>query len=1000
MTKHLRCLCSFIVMIALFVGIMPGIHTVSMANGAETDDAEVMILSARERDAIALLHALGVLDTADIKELRLEDAPTRAEVTALCIRSLGIDVKEAEKQKENVDDTDLSANIDSENIKYTLDKYAELLLDQRGITAADGTVNVETSVFSDVSSAHWSYDAIQYGVALKLISGYPDGTFRPDAYVKGEEAIKILMCLTGYDVLAKPRGGYPTGYLQEANRVGVKLSEGKFDRMAFFVMLAKTLKVPLLKQTSFGNAAKYSESTGITLMGEMFDVYEGRGQITANHDAKLGTNYAAKGDVLIDNHSFHIGNTDAYDLIGYRCTYYARELEEGGSTLIALADIEDNEVISVASEDIISVNGIQSSKNGSVVYTEKKTDKEKKLEISSTAMYLYNGGELATVQDSDLLFDTGYITFIDSDNDGLYDVVSMIHDQIYWVDEVDTREETIVDRFSGEKIYLNKDDVDATVTIVNRDGKNVGFDSIADYDIIAVEKSNKAYGENIMKVVIVGQFMTGEVTSIADEYVYIDEMEYKKAPSFDENFALQVGEVYSFYFDTLGRAVASVKDTAQNTMWTYGYLIKYSKLNNALDENNQFVIMTMDGAKIYKSDEKTRLNGKKTDAQAMIAQLQDTAEKLVRPELPSEVADSIINELEKHGLLRQLIQFKEKDGMLTAVRSAQVKDEYTDDEKTYNLDHFSLDYKTTGSASADDDGDWIYRNYNFHYGEQYLADANAVCFSVPSVECEVDSSKVYTGRVSNIDTLLDENEYVSGSRSIFVSNVSTYQNVELYDSDVDYNVKSVVIKIKEPYGFSEIGVSVYIVDSIVKAIDESGTECYAIKYINSSGNAGKFYFDDSDLKSSGAWGYSGVRALDMKRGDVFFVRRGADGKIKHLAIIFRAPQKGNSVDNMFKFSDDTDGTKHASSNTRIHAANYFSYSSVIDRAPNTLVVEGRGVGGDTKSVGFTGASNVKTIVYDMERGRLTTGRYSDISKDDKVFVWAAYLAPKLFILYK
>ena len=367
MIKYVRCLCSFIVTLALLVGIMPGIcHTVSMANAAETDDAETMILSAREHDAITLLHALGILDTADTKKLRLGDEPTRAEITALCIRSLGIEVKEAEKQTDNHDDTDLSAHIDSENIKYTLDKYAELLLDQRGITAADGTVNVETSVFSDVPVTHWSYEAIQYGVAIKLISGYPDGAFRPDVPVKGEEAIKILMCLTGYDVLAKARGGYPTGYLQEANRVGVKLPKGKFNRMAFFVMLAKTLEVPLLKQTGFGATAKYSESTGITLMSEMFDAYKGRGQILANHDAKLGTDYAAKGDVMIENHSFHIGNTAAYDLIGYRCTYYARESEDGESTLIALSDIENNEVISVASEDIVSVSGIQSTKNGSV----------------------------------------------------------------------------------------------------------------------------------------------------------------------------------------------------------------------------------------------------------------------------------------------------------------------------------------------------------------------------------------------------------------------------------------------------------------------------------------------------------------------------------------------------------------------------------------------------------------------------------------------------------
>jgi len=1004
MIKYMRRFCSFIVLFVIIAELAPSLHGMNLAGAEQTDAPAAVVYSSRERDAVTLLHALGILDTADMEKLRLEEEPTRAEVAALCIRALGVDVKLSDPQTDSDDGTDSSAEIDSENIKHALDKYAELLLDERGIASVKEAEQIETSIFSDIPTTHWAYEAIKYGVAMKLISGYPGGEFKPDAAISKEEAVKILVCLVGCQPLAELQGGYPAGYSKEAAQAGIRILSGEFDRMAFLRMLADTLKIPVLKQKSFGAKAEYKAIDGITLMSEMFDVSEGNGQIIANCDARLGANYAAEGDVIIGETAYHIGETEAYDYIGYRCTYYARTDQNHECTLIALTDLDDNKVITVTSENVVSVSGIQSASNGRLVYFDEEAKKEKRLNISPTAVYIYNGGELATVQDSDLIFETGYITLIDSDNDGLYDVVSVIQDEIYWVDEADTGEETIIDRFSGERIDFNQDTVDAKVTIVKGDRKDVGFDEIVDYDIIAVEKSRKASGENILKIVIVEQRLTGKITMLKQDSVYFDGVAYQKAPSLDVTFQLQIGEVYNCFFDTLGRVAAVVKETDGDDLWTYGYLIKYKRLSDDFDTYNKFVIMTTDGAKSYATDQNTRLNGKKTDAQPMVAALQSIAAKLVRPELPDEAAGAIITHLEENGLLRQLVQFKETDGILSDLRTAQVKDEYSAAEKTYDLDHFSLDYKTTGSESGatgtDDDSDWIYRNYTYHYGEQYLADVDAVCFSIPQVTAEIGSSGVYTGRAGNLEMLLDENEYIAGTRSIFLSNRSTYQNVELYDADVDYNVKSMVIKVTEPYGFSEVGVSVYIANGISEELDEWGDPCYVINYINSSGNAGKFYFDDPDLECSGAWGYAGVKIMDLKRGDVFFVRRGTDGKVKNLAIIFRAPQQGNPVDDMFKFSEDTNGTIHSSSNTRIHSANYFSYSPVIDRAPNTLVVEGRGAGGNRKSVGFTGASMVLTIEYDMKRGKLTTRSYSDISKNDRVLVWAAYLVPKLFIIYK
>ena len=43
------------------------------------------------------------------------------------------------------------------------------------------------TVFPDVPNGHWAYEAIQRLSALGVISGYPDGTFRPNASVTRAE---------------------------------------------------------------------------------------------------------------------------------------------------------------------------------------------------------------------------------------------------------------------------------------------------------------------------------------------------------------------------------------------------------------------------------------------------------------------------------------------------------------------------------------------------------------------------------------------------------------------------------------------------------------------------------------------------------------------------------------------------------------------------------------------------------------------------------------------
>ena len=69
-----------------------------------------------------------------------------------------------------------------------------------------------SSPYPDVSWKHWASGYVEAGVAAGLISGYSDGTFRPDSRINLAEGVAIVLRLLGYGP-ADFSGAYPTGQL-------------------------------------------------------------------------------------------------------------------------------------------------------------------------------------------------------------------------------------------------------------------------------------------------------------------------------------------------------------------------------------------------------------------------------------------------------------------------------------------------------------------------------------------------------------------------------------------------------------------------------------------------------------------------------------------------------------------------------------------------------------------------------------------------------------------
>lgn len=80
------------------------------------------------------------------------------------------------------------------------------------------------TVFTDVPSTYWASGYVAQANGQGIINGYGDGTFGPDDAVKYEEAVKMIMATLGYTPYAMNNGGFPTGYLAAAQFYGVTKS--------------------------------------------------------------------------------------------------------------------------------------------------------------------------------------------------------------------------------------------------------------------------------------------------------------------------------------------------------------------------------------------------------------------------------------------------------------------------------------------------------------------------------------------------------------------------------------------------------------------------------------------------------------------------------------------------------------------------------------------------------------------------------------------------------
>ena len=75
--------------------------------------------------------------------------------------------------------------------------------------------------FVDVSEDFWAEKYIYAAKSLGVVAGTTETAFEPDSNITNEQAVKMIVCALGYGEEAAELGGYPNGYIKVANKLGI-----------------------------------------------------------------------------------------------------------------------------------------------------------------------------------------------------------------------------------------------------------------------------------------------------------------------------------------------------------------------------------------------------------------------------------------------------------------------------------------------------------------------------------------------------------------------------------------------------------------------------------------------------------------------------------------------------------------------------------------------------------------------------------------------------------
>lgn len=452
----------------------------------------------------------------------------------------------------------------------------------------------EDAVFSDIDEYSVDYDPAR---ALVEIGAMQSGeAFRPDDAITRNEAVdiavktlqKVALANDGY-VNANNAKRHVESNLTSYDANNLTVSSG-------LIIISNLLSYDEIWKLRSDLSEKENFLEGYRHIKSIKGIVTDDGYISTYGEGKIRKEHIKIGDTEL------INSSGAEGLFGYEVYgFYEHKTPEDSMTLLSVMITSKNTLLKLYSDNIISYD------NGTYVYTpdEFGTTKSKVINLKNDILTVYNGKSL-TLSDTDFTKEkyvpkTGTVSFLDNDNDGLYDILFIEDYQTYMVNA------------TGEDIIYLKDNPVLDVekkdyVIMTKEFEKTSIDTLSENTVISVAKSLD--GEKFKILTSTDTAVDTVIKHSPEESYVITELgaKYKLSEYFYENMAFELGCEYTFYFDAFGKAVYAVKFLSDEKA---GYFIKsYEDDDNeiyfirVIDENATAQVFELaKNVKLYNDDD-------------------------------------------------------------------------------------------------------------------------------------------------------------------------------------------------------------------------------------------------------------------------------------------------------------------------------------------------------------------------------------------------------------
>lgn len=767
-------------------------------------------------------------------------------------------------------------------------EFTTLLIRAMNLETLAQSANLANFPFTDCTSAGIAYALpnIKLAYEKEIILGMGEKIFAPEEKVTYEQAVKMIVCAAGYEVIANDNGGWPNGYLTAGREMRILDSvNGQIGvaakRWQIAQLIYNAFPVELMiKGTSIDDQKPvYTHTKDKTWLSEYLGMTRDTGMFVADPITSIGnSNLTARlGECVIaldsDNEEtlFKTGTCAVDGLVGKSVEiYYKVNRTTQEKTLQYIDDrTRSNASTTINVEDLINFQGLDPFKGGKLEYWKNSgTSSEKKdnISISSNPTFVLNGkiytpSSKAEFNEEMGSLISGQIEFIDSDSAGSYDKIFITKVETYVVskntlDTVTNTARVITDKYrtpaQNNTYTIDENDGTSVMNIVNQNGTKITAADIGVWNVVEVKESKNDTGRNLVNVTVVNNKISGTVTEVTTEgEVEIANKTYKLSPYYEQyakgnssDNELSLGDTATFYLDSKGEIAAVDK---QDVTVNYGYIYNMGMSGGELSTDDFIIQMRKSNGTLAQFDIKNKISydGSTKTPSDGYNYLQTTALKTNYDMAPDDINDDMgFSQIVKYTL-------DSSGGLKTIITVNQPSDKVS----TTSLTQANIAYGTNADGSRKplkyDSESSVLGNFAGSDGKKIEVNSSTIIYLVSP---ERSDSTVRIGSISS--NLLEGQSYL----------------IEAFDVDASL-AKAIVVYTANTLDQIDFGTPISIVTAMKSALN-SNTQSSAAQF-------DAFQVSTSFLGlKSGIWANSTDALDDVQPGDVIKTVTDENGDVR------------------------------------------------------------------------------------------------------------------------